>query len=348
MKILLILLSLAMFGCGDKNETKGQVVAPQSQQHIIKMQASALQLYSSVAMPNSLRQIHRELFLNGQISQAKVLRAQVDVEAAAYETRTGQNINEGGVYGNLMKLAAMVPSQIRLDGLKNAYMSVLKTKNNKEMELNFGNGTLVDPVVEGRMNSLSGSKLFDFIMRAKNLNKGKNMVMIFRNGHVTPGFMVRPNQNQANQPGGNLYTPKWNLIGIETTGKGLGFLHFGDPNSFNGQMQIIDADEFLLVELFKNYLRNPMRSVRGALRRTCRKYSISCTNFPSMNRNYFATNLNRTSGFASYSYTSSLNSVFAFGSFVQFHSSGWVSFSHQVVTGARYVNNRYVVRRALP
>lgn len=346
MKILLLLLSISLYGCGEKNESKGTVVAPQNQSHIITMSSSALAIRPGAVLPNSLAQIHDELRRNGQIEQYKVLRAQIDAEAAAYEYRTGQNINEAGIYGNLMTIASMVPAQTGIDGLKNSYLNILRAKNNKQVQLSFGSSTLIDPVAESRIDSLSGSKLFDFIMRAKNLNRGKNMVMIFQNGHVTPGFMIRPNQFQSQ--GGNVYTPQWNLIGIETTREGVGFLHFGDPNSFNGSpLQIIDADEFLMVELFKNYLQNPVRAVRQALRRTCRKYSISCANFPSMRNDYFFTRLN-PSGYYNFNYTCSLNSIFAFGTFTRTYSIGWSSFSHRHVSGARYVNNRYFTFGVFP
>lgn len=348
MKYLSLLLTLLLItSCGGKNKSEGELAQPQNQQRMIKMKASDLRLSSRAFLPGRLRTIYKSLQRDGQVAQADVIKAQVYEEIAKYEFRTGQNLNDNGVYQNIMKIAGMIPSQIRLDGLKNAYLNVLRAKNSAEVELNANNNTLVDPIVEGRMNNLSASKLFDFMLRAKNINTGanSNMVMIFQNGHVTPGFLVQPNPAQNPNAG---YRPKWNLIGIEATSKGLGFLHFGDPDYFNGDLQIIDADEFLMIELFHSHLNNPMRTVRQALRRTCSKYSLSCSNFPSLHRTTFRPVWSHRFGFYTFTYNVSVNSVFAFGTFQYRYGTSMTTFSHQVVTGARYVNNRYYIQGFLP
>jgi hypothetical protein len=345
MKYLNLLLTLLLItSCGGKNKSDDQIIDPQSKPRMIKMSASNLRLSSRAFMPGRLRTIYNTLRRDGQVAQSEVIKAQVYEEIAKYEYRTGQNLNDGGVYQNIMKVAGIIPKGMRLDGLKNAYLNILKAKNSKDIELNPNNNTLVDPIVEGRMNNISASKLFDFMLRAKNI-AGENMVMIFQNGHVTPGFLLKPNPAQNRNAG---YRPKWNLIGIEATSKGLGFLHFGDPDYFIGDLQIIDSDEFLMIELFHAHLNNPMRTVRQALRRTCRKYGLSCSNFPSLHRTTFSPAWNHRFGYFTFTFNVSVSSVFAFGSTSYRYGSTMTSFSHSVVSGARYVNNRYYIQGFYP
>lgn len=352
---LMLLMSFVFLtvSCGSKNKSE-ENFQPQQTQKFISMNSRSLPIHRNTILPSHLKAIHNELARNSRVGQGKVLQALVREESRLYEARTGQNLNEQGVYGNLIKVASLIPNRISFDKFKNAYLNVFQGLNRKEIEVHPNNHTLVDPLLEGRLNSLSGSKIFDFLLRVKGLNIGRNMVMVMQNGHITPGFLIPARREQRGPNTINFYQPKWNLIGIETTSKGLGFLQFGDPDSFNGQLQIIDADEFLMIELFKSYLSNPVRAVKGALNRTCRKYDLNCQRFPSFGTNPFFVhtwgNNSFYSGFNfSFSWSTSVHSVFAFGTRSTSRTSTTMrSFSHEVVTGARYINNRYMMRAVIP
>ncbi len=112
----------------------------------------------------------------------------------------------------------------------------------EELVYNINAVTVVDPIVNNRMQCYSGTNLFLILDELRMLPQ-KHKVVIFKSGHVLPGFITIKN-NQMN------------LIGIETTASGKAQVDYGPTAQISGGIRVFDAHQFLLSELFKDEITN--------------------------------------------------------------------------------------------
>jgi hypothetical protein len=94
-------------------------------------------------------------------------------------------------------------------------------------------------------------------------------VVIFTRGHVLPGFI------QFNKLG------QMNLYGIETTADGRAVIDYGKTSSISGEIRVLDAQQFMMVELFKNEI-NDFQGLYGEMLKTMALYGFSTDEFKAL------------------------------------------------------------------
>ena len=92
-----------------------------------------------------------------------------------------------------------------------------------------------------------------------------NPVVILESGHVLSGYI-------------STSTNGIKLIGIENTVKGKGIKRYQDLSNYNGtNIRIVDSELFVLVEIFKNEIKNVNEVAKQVLDLTAKKYGFNAS-----------------------------------------------------------------------
>lgn len=113
----------------------------------------------------------------------------------------------------------------------------------------------------GALQCYSGTILQQLIWRTTPGFRGQNPVVIFERGHVLPGFMRQENG-------------QWNLYGIETTASDRGEVRYGSTSGLSGPIVVVDAESYVILEVFKGKLKNEAEVSQIVVEQTARKYGI--------------------------------------------------------------------------
>lgn len=97
-------------------------------------------------------------------------------------------------------------------------------------------------LLNNRMQCYSGTTLF-LTLSAISVAPHAHTVAIFTSGHVLPGYIEMVN----NEP---------HLVGVETTAAGKALVQYGKTKAINGDIRVVDAHQFLFMELFKEDIKN--------------------------------------------------------------------------------------------
>lgn len=123
----------------------------------------------------------------------------------------------------------------------------LLNSNKTKGKYNLDAINLVDVIKNNRMQCYSGTYTYLLLLRLMKdsnwLNEDQRPVVIFRSGHVLPGFMVRTSGS-------------WKLFGIETTAEGQARIDFGPAKGLPKDFVVVHALDFELSEIYRSVMLN--------------------------------------------------------------------------------------------
>ncbi len=144
---------------------------------------------------------------------------------------------------------------------------VYQTKNldMSEMKYNIVATSLPWILLDKKLQCHSSTILHQLVLR-NNVNFSKmNPVVILESGHVLSGYI-------------STSTNGIKLIGIENTVKGKGIKRYQDLSNYNGtNIRIVDSELFVLVEIFKNEIKNVNEVAKQVLDLTAKKYGFNAS-----------------------------------------------------------------------
>jgi hypothetical protein len=133
-----------------------------------------------------------------------------------------------------------------------------------DLEYDVARSSMLDPLLDNVAQCYSGTMLFTQVARRipGQTYRAKNFVTIFTSGHVLPGYAKST---------GNGYE----LYGIETTQSGRAEKFYGNVDALPQGTVVVDADYFLLTEIFKGRLENACEVQNKIIELTAVKYGIN-------------------------------------------------------------------------
>lgn len=164
-------------------------------------------------------------------------------------------------------LRESVSNKTPIDDFKIAYENrLLEVLNPLSYDYYAHANTIIDIYKNNASQCYSGTALFEVLFRDSIGLAGflsANRVVIFESGHVLPGFVMKRGAG-------------FRLYGIETTAAGRGLVDYGPTKDLNQPMRIVDANDFIVVELLKAFLDKDQTEdfVQAILKNTGTKYDI--------------------------------------------------------------------------
>lgn len=168
------------------------------------------------------------------------------------------------VSAELNKAGTLDPGQFKV---KLETTLAQRLHDNKSLLYNKDKAQLTAPIFENRMNCYSGTSLF-LVMNELSANPANNMVVIFQEGHVLPGYVVKKD---------NAYV----LYGLETTAAGTAIIKFGDTSKVSGDIRVFDARQFLLSEALRPLQLENFDEVYTQMLESMKKFGFDPTKFKS-------------------------------------------------------------------
>lgn len=171
------------------------------------------------------------------------------------------------------KLSQIVPTNLGALSqrqTKIGYESLLKKLSGDRDLIYNRNATNISQVLEdGKMQCYSGTYLYQLIRRrigAQAFRKS-NEVVILQPGHILPGYIDEKDKMSA-------------IIGVETTVRGGGgrvLAIFDEKSKSIGNIRVVDAELFALVELMQNEVTNKDELLQQVLDQTAKRYGFEVT-----------------------------------------------------------------------
>ncbi len=150
--------------------------------------------------------------------------------------------------------------------LKSQYEQSIEDKNGQKIVYN--RDANLTPYVQDqtKLQCSSGTNLNLLVTRMSREGldyRAENYVVVFTKGHVQPAQFIRIGDT-------------WNLFAVEATSAGDAIHNLGRGSSLNGCMRVIDADSYMVAELFKGKLQKSAKSalVSNLEIQTAKKYNI--------------------------------------------------------------------------
>lgn len=149
-----------------------------------------------------------------------------------------------------------------LNAIKNHFETQLKN-NLGELQQDLNLPSLWSVLVDKKIQNHSGTLLFEVIRRFRSENQFEtdNNVVIFRDYEILSGHL-----KWTEDAGYKLY-------GIKLNGENLNEIEFGAIKNLSG-VRVVDSDIFLITEIFKNQITNPLIVFKNGLHLTAEKYNL--------------------------------------------------------------------------
>ncbi len=261
--VLLLSFSLWLIGCTDKIQ-----IAPRDAQDAVTSPLK-LDLANGLLLKESKRKIAQRLAEGLPVSYTGVTDALLETHHENWVARhpKARNPSFKNVLSTFHSLASPFSSS-ELPQIKEE----IETRagdfvHPQTLVYNARAISALDAPYDKRIQSYSGTLLFLMTLRqalgAEGVAK-QNLVVIFESGHVLPGYFVK-NGDQ------------WELNGIETTVAGTGQISYGPMNEAikTRVLRVVDADLFILVDLYKFDALNLKDLANQALTITAEKYHFA-------------------------------------------------------------------------
>lgn len=155
-------------------------------------------------------------------------------------------------------LATLDPAAIKL-GLEDGLLGYF----GKELEYEAEFANVLNPLLDNTLQCYSGTVLYNLVSRSLpgSAYRAKNFVTIFTKGHVLPGYMATENGEFV-------------LYGIEMTQSGRAQVRYGSAKGLRGEIAVVDADYFMLTEIFKDRINNYCEVQTEIVELTAKKYGM--------------------------------------------------------------------------
>lgn len=149
-----------------------------------------------------------------------------------------------------------------LNTIKNHFETQLKN-NLGELQNDSNLPNLWSVLIEKKIQNHSGTLLFEIIRRFRSENqfKSDNSVVIFSDYEILSGYLKWTTESG------------YKLYGIKLNGENLNEIEFGPVKKLSG-LRIVDSDIFLITEIFKNQITNPLIVFKNGLQLTAEKYNL--------------------------------------------------------------------------
>ena len=140
--------------------------------------------------------------------------------------------------------------------------AISKMHGGKSMLYNKEHVSVFSSVFANRIQSYSGTILFDILLRDQRGSDyyALNQVFIYENGHVLPGYMLKE-------------SGEWVLYGVETIVAGKAKKYFGPSKSLS-QVRVVDAHVAMALDALDGKITNPQEVMLAALIKTAVLYDI--------------------------------------------------------------------------
>lgn len=209
----------------------------------------------------------KALSLNHPVSFTKLTNLFADKHAIEY-TQRGASQGVVGSRQNIIETIAKISPINQNDqrGKLKVFYELELTKKLRISDLTYDRDkvNVLDVLEAGTMQCYSGTSVYQLVRRQLGARRfrASGEVVIFTPGHMLPGAMVS---------GPNGYS----LVGVETTQKGGARRDFGLAKDLQfDQVRVIDAELFLIQEIFGDVIKNQDELVQQARRLTAAKYGI--------------------------------------------------------------------------
>lgn len=158
-------------------------------------------------------------------------------------------------------------SRVDLHQMKVDYEKLLTLKNKKPITYNAQSKTVEEVCRLNSLNCYSGTALNQIIARkvlSRDTFNQQNPVIVYEAGHILPGYLVKEESGD------------YHLYGIETTAEGPAKIDFGLAKDLNHRLNIVDANDWLVTELFQDCIDQTNLEGMAALMidKTAKKYGI--------------------------------------------------------------------------
>ncbi len=255
----LALIGIAFQACGDGSQDTTDVNADTSYTYSLN-----LKVQDPSKLPARLQPIYNGIVAKKPVSYSEVGNILIQDQVVAYRQTRKEELKADDEKSLKAYVDELVKSPSDGLTLKEAYEKHIESKGTP-LTYQKDAVTLMDIKEKIQMQCYSGTMLNHIVtrraVRLDSLLKS-NPVVIFTEGHVQPGNMVKDGA-------GN-----WALNGVETTASGPAQVEFGPAKDLEGDILVVDAQLFEIVEVFKNYLSNADEAVSDALEQTAKKYGI--------------------------------------------------------------------------
>lgn len=133
---------------------------------------------------------------------------------------------------------------VEIEEFKWHYEGLMIEKFNEEKDLfyNVQSDNLFHPILDGRIQDVSGTLLFN-TLKWKSDQSLDNIVIIFTEGHVLPGFLTKDGES-------------YYLTGVETVTPGISLKHFGPTTEVSGDLRVYDAKWAITLYLLGEKISN--------------------------------------------------------------------------------------------
>ena len=290
-------ISLLVFVAGACAERNATPIAAAGNEDLVNysLEIQADQSRLSVGEKNLLSQINSKQ----QVSFNSVTDlAQISFEAEYSEGKEANDELSRNIISGRERINSIVPlglnelgaAEIKLrmeEGLRGYFAG--------DLEYDVAKSSILDPLLENVAQCYSGTLLYTQVARRipGQTYRAKNFVTIFSHGHVLPGY--------AKSTGNG-----FELYGVETTQSGRAEKFYGNMDALPQGIVVVDADYFLLTEIFKGRIRNACEVQNKVIEITAAKYGISRPHGRCESGTALASRASARAGF-------SRGSLFAFG-----------------------------------
>ncbi len=170
--------------------------------------------------------------------------------------------NESEILDLIRKYLSEIDFNQNLNTIKNLF-EIQLIKDKVELQFNHDQPSIWSIILNQKIQSYSGTLLFEMIrrFRPESLFQKDNSVVIFTDSDVMSGYLKWDGKKS------------FRLKGIKLDGNNLSEIDFGYVDSLSG-VRIVDSDIFLITEIFKNQITNPLIVFKNGLNLTAEKYNL--------------------------------------------------------------------------
>ncbi len=287
---LVLFLTAAISGCGsDSSEgTKSSADTTSNPQMISttdlditldeltednRLSASERRVYQRVQnhetvdfdeLTTAIRDLHLRNKVSINSSPARGRSGSARTRAEARRTLRATSLNESldSLIGEMRNNATVQNGSL---SLKAAYETKLESPPGRPIRYNSSALNAFDLLDRHELQCFSGTVFHQIVSRAvrgAERFSANDPIVIFKSGHVLPGFLKRDGSGRLH------------LYGEETTYRGAGLIYFGLVAHLTGVRLVLPSD-FLISEVLRDSIANPRAFVASALQRAAHRYQFN-------------------------------------------------------------------------
>ena len=129
---------------------------------------------------------------------------------------------------------------------------------------------MTDLYNSNKVQCYSGTMMFN-VLNELTKDPYKHTVVIFTKGHVLAGYIKVENDKKI-------------LIGIESTATGKALVNYGETKDIAGEIRVLDAKQFMLIELVKDHISDFEGLYSQMLKTMSDRYGCKTENFMPLDR----------------------------------------------------------------